>query len=656
MSKTLGAILLIGATYFLIRTAVTNPLSADSFTHLGIGQYIVINRHIPDANDLSFKISEPSLEWVTHSWLGDTILYLAGSIQPVFAVSVLLLPLFFLSMWITHRILRSYMAPVTVELMTFSVISIIAASFWKLHPMLFSIPLSLSLITLTVVEHKNERIYWLIPIIFFIWANVNGGLIIVPMIFLFLVVSLNLLWRLIQLLLSKPAKMTRMTNRWYTLPLVFIVSIIATTFTPLGFRLWGYPFTFVTLLWTVRSVSSLPGAIIAINQNFVKATPSSELYAVFLIYSITLTAAFIAGVVNKTHIFITRYWRTVPLLLFLALGFFWVRLIPLAVFGSAPLLAILLSDVRSRVVWTFAYGSLMVLTGYLILFPPVQLNIRYPQKQVNLIKELNLSPTILTSFDYTGYVLYMLPDQKVALDAQDDLFDENALLSIYSWPTAVKTSTVQTITTRYNVNTILVSKNVGGLAASLTRNPNWALIYFDTSGFLFVKKTSVSQNFLDTNALKYVDLTRNLGADPAHIPEAITELEIFTAKYPESSLALGQLASLYRAANDVAKAEAVLKRIPRETWDYTIYTEMGRLKAAEGLCIPARDNFLKALRDRSEQNYSRTVLDLAVLDAGCLGNKEEAKHYFLRYNSFLLTPPEREKLHEIMTTFGMTLE
>jgi hypothetical protein len=177
-----------------------------------------------------------------------------------------------------------------------------------------------------------------------------------------------------------------------------------------------------------------------------------------------------------------------------------------------------------------------------------------------------------------------MPDRKFLLDAQDDLFDENETISIFYLPNAVSDPVMQHILDNNNINTALVSKDVGGFARSLTKNPSYSLLYFDYSGFLFVDSATQTEKFLHDNSLLGIDITRNLGFNPDIATASAQELTAFTQKYPDNKMALGQLASIYRYLGNPQQAETVLYQIPPQKWDYIVYTELGRIKATEGHC------------------------------------------------------------------------
>lgn len=121
-------------------------------------------------------------------------------------------------------------------------------------------------------------------------------------------------------------------------------------------------------------------------------------------------------------------------------------------------------------------------------------------------------------------------------------------------------------------------------------------------------------------------------------------------------MARGQLASIYRYLGQFPEAEESLDSIPRSEWSYIMYTEMGRLKAAQGQCEESELNFLQALQDRKEQTYSRSILDLAVLYALCFKDTEKSKHYFDRYYSFQLAPAERERVRSLANELGISID
>jgi tetratricopeptide (TPR) repeat protein len=660
--KFLLILILFLCLFYNFRYISSHLISADSWTHLGIGKYIVENKSIPTHKDISYKKVDLSLEFISHSWLSDVILYL-GTINQTVGLFFLVFPTFFLSLFLLHQILNLYRISVKLQVLSLVPVLVIGTNYWKIHPFIFMIPLLLSIILVYFLWKKGEiKTIWFLPLLTILWANMAGGFIVIPLFFLFLIILIELGHFLIINFFSRP-KEGKGTRPIKSLVISFLIASFSTLINPFGIRIWIYTFTVLAIVQANRQIVSLPGALISLNQNFTRNIYSSFFPAAFLAYFILLLFLLGLTIVKEKGQFILKHYPVLPLLFFLFIPIVWVKFIPLGVFATLPIFSVLITNIiekmgvvlRGRIVKSF-YLILVFPLLYLCFFPPQGSIFHPPQKQMDMITELNLPSNHFTTFDLTGYALYSLTPQKVILDAQDDLFDENILINFYSWPLTVSEKFFNNLVGGNYINTMLVNKNIGGLANTLSQHPDWALLYFDTNGFLFVKKDAVARKILEEDELRFINLTRNLGFNPGEIASATAELEKFTAKYPQNKMALGQLASLYRFNKDFSKAENTLRKIPLNEWDYAVYTEDGRIKAAEGLCKSAEESFIKALKDRSEQNYSRTVLELAILYVGCFGDRQKAKHYFLRYNSFLITPVEREKLRQIMKNFNISLE
>jgi tetratricopeptide (TPR) repeat protein len=177
----------------------------------------------------------------------------------------------------------------------------------------------------------------------------------------------------------------------------------------------------------------------------------------------------------------------------------------------------------------------------------------------------------------------------------------------------------------------------------------------DYSGFLFTDAGMITDECAREHSLLSLNMQRNLGFNPEVATASAQELEHFTDQYPESTLALGQLATIYRYQHQLDKAAQTLQRIPMDKWNYLVEIEMGRIQAAQGNCRVAEQHFLKALDQRDEKVFSRAVLDLAVLYAVCLKDTARAEHYLNRYNSFVLSPAEREQVRQLAAELGIKL-
>ena len=251
----------------------------------------------------------------------------------------------------------------------------------------------------------------------------------------------------------------------------------------------------------------------------------------------------------------------------------------------------------------------------------------------------------------------MLPD-KLNLDLLDEVYDDAETLNVLLQSGTFSKETLKQLLDAKHIGTILASKENGNFSRSLqiVLKDEWALIYIDSNGALFVRRNKVSSDFLKRFEMRYLSLASTLGVDQKYIPEATVELEYALTLYPQNNLYRGQLATLYRIQKRPQKAASLLYAIPQNQWDYKLYTEMGRTQASMGNCILSEQFLQGALNDRTETNFSQAVLDLALVYVGCFQDKERARHYFERYLSFTIPHTEKEKARKLAEDFGIHLE
>lgn len=627
-----------------VRTIARTPFSVDSYTHLAIGRFVLDQGTVPRHTDLSFKSTDPSLEWISHSWLGDAMLYLPFSVHPVFGVYVLLIPVLILCIYLVLLLLKD-IAPKSTRFLAVGTAVICSLGFWRYHPFLFIVPMQLLLMNLLQRWRRHPLIPWSIPILFLMWANVSGGTIAIPLVYV--------------ILFAVIAFVSRTANNLHLLA-VLAASFVATIANPYGTRVLVYTLTTIAVVSQNRSFASLTGAINTLNQTYNKQQFSSMFLALCIVYILTLIISFLAVFIRK-YAPLKPVVHLLPSLLFVPLSFFWVRFIPITVFTTAPLWIWSVHHIWKRypipprrLAGTTAAIAGNALLLFILLKPPILPHPQTPNNHIERIREFSLPANILTTYDLTGYAMYMLPSYKTMLDAQDDLLSDESLVSIYQ-PTGDFSHAFDTVAQQLTVSTALVSRTIGGLAATLSASNTWKLLYIDEHAALFVRASGMEASFFRDHEIRSLKLETNLGFDPDERATAAAELELLHTRYPDNMLFLGQLATLYRMQKKFNAAETLFTRIPQTQWGFALYTEYGRLMAAQGKCIKAESHFLKALSYRDEKNYSRTVLDLAVLYAGCFKDTVRAKHYFIRYNSFLITTSEREKLHMLAKQFGIDM-
>ncbi len=649
---TLSIIAFSLSLILLLRTVVLMPYSSDSYLHLSIGKYIAIFQSIPSHFDISFKTADISLEWISHSWLSDSILYAVVHDNLQIYGSVVAILMWGVCLRLLCLIMSEYSIDLVPKLLIYTLLQFVAQIYWRIHPILFVTPLLLMTIWVLIrAIHHDRRILFSLPALSLAWANMYGGYI-----FIFFLICLA------YFILYVVSNIQKKSSLLLVMLLALGSSFAMSLLNPYGIRIYLSAFAFIGTVQLKQAFVMLPNYLSLINQSFILENVSTiphMLFAVLLIGCISFTILLLIR--GDRHFFKLSY-TAIPTLLLFGLAYIYIRLIPLVLFATATYAALILNYALSKrkklSYFVIALLSLAIpYFTYQLFFPYKILVIEPPVKQIELIQKYHLPGNIMTTSDYTGYAKYILPN-KMNIDLLDEIYDESETLNVLLQGGTFTKETLSKTLDGKHIGTLLVHKETGNFARSvqISLHEDWALIYLDQNGALFVRRDKVSSSFLKEHELKYLSFTSSLGAEKVHIHEATVELENAIKRYPDNVLYKGQLASLYRVQKQANKGINLLLTVPVQLWNYRLYTEMGRLHASIGNCQEAEQSFLSALDDRTETNYSQAVLDLAITYAGCLNNSEKAKHYFERYLSFTLPQYEKAKARKLASDFGIYIE
>ncbi len=638
-----------------------NPVAPDTWTHMNIGRYIIEKSKIPTHSDLSYKDVEPEFKFVSHSWLSDVLIYLSKANDSPYTVFILIGSLLCLSLYILFKVLELLQVPYEIKIFSLVLSSTLALTFWRLHPIIFTIPLTLSVLySYLLYKCGSRRALYALPIIFFLYAQLGGGYIFIPILFLVAILITEIATRTI--FYTKKDNSSNKKIPIKPLLIASVISVLVTILNPWGMRIWVYGPVALYLVKPINWYGNLLGILNVTSQSFIKNSPSIVPYALFTSYMLGTILVTFTFIVRKPKLLFSTLASIASLFFFFLLPFYWVRYIPLVTFLTIPIMAVVLQKAvehieKNKKIQAVHFGlavTSLIAFAYLLFNPFKAFAFDPPLDQLRYIRNNNLPSNVITSQDITGFASYYLYPKKTLLDIQDDLYDETASIELYGLPQVILKKSFDSIIEVNGANTILTNKDYASLAHTLNADPNWALVYYDDNGFVFVKKSEVNESFLKKNALIHLKLDRSLGFDIKEATAAAQELRRFTKVY-KSRMALGQLATIYRLNGQLDLAESTLTQIPKQKWDFTVYTEMGRVKAAQGLCKEAEYNLLQAVNEKGEQNFSRAVLDLAVVYAGCFQDKKKAEHFFRRYDSFMMPPAEHGRVRNIADDFGINI-
>jgi hypothetical protein len=223
------------------------PAQSDTWWHLRTGQDIWKSGTVQLRDTFSHTVNGGY--WPNHEWLSQVLfygIYGLGGLRLLTACAAALVMATWLIVW------RLAPSDPTRRLIIVALAVIPSAMAWSLRPQLFT----LFLVAFTA-HLLNERRYWGLPVLFVVWANLHGGVVLG-----------------IVLLMAAIAHNSLETRRFpTTLVTTSALCIVATALTPLGFSLWTeIPASlarlrqYQVLEWrapSVRDVSLLPFWVMA---------------------------------------------------------------------------------------------------------------------------------------------------------------------------------------------------------------------------------------------------------------------------------------------------------------------------------------------------------------------------------------------------------
>lgn len=151
----------------------------DAWFHLKTGEYIVENLTVPTQDIFSY--TAPGAEWVTHSWLPEVIFYLVYKAVGLWGLIFFCALALTFSYYLMVRIARRWGGNDLILFLFVSTITFLKIPTLSVpRPHLFSFMLLLGEILL--LEHylatKSRKYLFLLPVLFFVWANMHASIVL----------------------------------------------------------------------------------------------------------------------------------------------------------------------------------------------------------------------------------------------------------------------------------------------------------------------------------------------------------------------------------------------------------------------------------------------------------------------------------------------
>jgi hypothetical protein len=357
------------------------------------------------------------------------------------------------------------------------------ASFNLRPQMLGYLFLILTLIALERFRQEKQRAVWFLPPMFLLWINTHGSWVIgLGVILIFLVSGLvEFRWGGIEARRWSPAERIRLET-------VLLLSLAAIPFTPYGTRLAAYPFTVA---------SSLPLNV----GNILEWQPMPFNVLGGKLFLAVVLSFFLVQMMAPLRL---RLYEVVLLFAGVTMACLHVRFLLLFVPFAAPVFAVLLAR------WLPPYDrkkdhpilNAILITGAVIAMAwyfPTRAGIEkiaagsFPVRAVEYLRQHPVAGPMFNTYGYGGYLVGMLPEQKVFIDGRGDLYEDAGIFGEYLELTQLKPGAFQVLRTHNIQWCLLESKEP--LATVLAAHPDWEKRYTDGVSVIFVRRNPVySQN------------------------------------------------------------------------------------------------------------------------------------------------------------------
>ena len=461
-------LILLYATIFWFSLQPT--LDPDTGWHIATGRYIVNTHKIPQTDPLSYSL--PNHPYIAHSWLSDTVNYLLVEKLGIISLSVVYAFLTTLSLFFITKIsqnLSSHPAlPFLIPLISYPAIEIIGQ-----RPQSFSV-LGISILIYLLTKKKpTQKLIWQVFLLFLIWTNLHGGVILGLAVFL--------LWWL-QSIFFKSSR-----QHMSTLSLAFGVSFFTTLINPYTYKIFTFTWGMIT--------------------NQVSFTYNTDWVPLFspLLGSSSLFLRLIIIVISTVAIIDNpkyKYLRNISLLLLL-LSLWSIRfLVPLLVVVSPLILQTFfqaLSNISSHKIFPILPITLISILLFQSLVNKKDLLCTMDQKcyaiiaqmpysAVKYLRDENINGNIFDFYTWGGYLSWQLPDSKVFIDGRMDNFfvSGESFLSEFVYIHQMKEGWYQKLIS-YNTDLVLIPAEWGQHQEYLQK-AGWEILVKDELSIL-MKKT-----------------------------------------------------------------------------------------------------------------------------------------------------------------------
>jgi len=585
------------------------PLSStDTYFHLSVGRWVALHHQIPQYDTFTFVA--PNKKWISDEWLSGLALYLTyvnfgdlGILILRTLVGTLMIFFIYQSLKTNQvkfklRILAITTAAVTISLRLFD------------RPEMFSFLIFSILFFLLENYIKNPKSKYLLPLplIFLLWANIQGYAPIGIVVFGFYLVR-----KLLETWQSKDQKLIPVLISQKIFIGFFLASFLAATGTPGQFRRFFYAFFLnKDLFGVITEVKSLPDRLAQIKYDFWLNIPL-EVYLLLSIAIVGLVVILLKFskktlLVNLSELafflFILglgfRFFRTIPLSIFLVSPLVFRKIndatlkakgifldIPVVILGLAMLLIMVISISQGRL-WGYKTNYLFVFdkSGQIMVAATNNWKEKQPIQALRFIQQNFKPKRILTALNWSNQVIWVF-NEKVKVFA-DIIYEKQTRETLDDYgKLAGGQAGWQEALVKYNPDIIINTQylNIGDLfVVPVYELKNWKLVYVDDVVAVYAKDEIITQENQVLSAI-HPEYSNDLKFKLEETEEAQKELVYLIGINPKNAFATNQQILLEMQAKNYKKAtelaQNATKLFPK---DPNFYFLLAASQIAQGNC------------------------------------------------------------------------
>ena len=410
MAAALAALFL----WFPLMSLKDPVVDPDIWWHMRTGEWIVQHHQVPRTDP--FSITGAGRPWVAYSWTFELLAYWVGKYWDLLGLAALRIGMWLAATWAFYRLMRANVAGFWTAAGLTALGSYVMVRAFAVRPgsltILFFV-LELSLLWDAGRTGRSGRL-WLLPALLCLWANVHAqfvyGLFVLG---LFCIEpALNRIARY----RSQVVGGARVANR--TLWIILAASAAATLVNPYGWRVYQVVFEYGHQVWSKRYI---------LEMSPLPFDQFSDYLAVLLV----LGAAFALGRARQVRPLWVVLLGWAALFAFRSQRDIWLLAIVctllIATESSPALSARAGEELHSRAkLWAVAAIIATLATAWQYITPTNKdllsyLALRLPLGSVAYIHEHHLRGPLFNNFDWGGFLIYALPDEKVAIDGRTNV-------------------------------------------------------------------------------------------------------------------------------------------------------------------------------------------------------------------------------------------